>query len=194
MKKKIFSIGIISVCCALAMSSVAFASVPVSGGRLSRGVSDMCYYVDSTASSYTSYINTGIKRWTNSGYSPSNFIKMTAVSSNWATDVDYYAKNMEDMVIRSCLAETAFFSSSGSYCPSFGQYYYAEITINKDNIGDITSYQKIGTMAHEFGHALGLNENNSDTSKIMCQLDSGRTVNTVSAAEYAQVVSIYGGD
>ena len=194
MKKKIFSIGIISVCCALAMSSVAFASVPVLGGRLSRGVSDMCYYVDSTASSYTSYINTGIKRWTNSGYSPSNFIKMTAVSSNWATDVDYYAKNGKDMLIWSSLAETIFFTSSGSACGSAVQYYYAEITINKDNIGSTTSYERIGTMAHELGHAFGLNENNGDASKIMCQLDAGRTVNTVSAAEYAQVVSIYGGD
>lgn len=194
MKKKIFSIGIISVCCALAMSSVAFASVPVLGGRLSRGVSDMCYYVDSTASSYTSYINTGIKRWTNSGYSPSNFIKMTAVSSNWATDVDYYAQEMKEFISPSCLAETSYFNSNGNNCSSSTQYFFAEIMINEDTIEDITSYQKIGTMAHELGHALGLNENNSDTSKIMCRLAYGRTVNTVSAAEYAQVVSIYGGD
>lgn len=194
MKKKILSVGIISACCTFVMSNMAFAAVPVVGGKLSRGVSSMCYYVDSTASSYTSYINTGINRWTNSGYSPSNFIRMTAVSSNYATAVDYYAKNYFDFVVPSCLAETSYYTSSGSGCGGVSPYYYAEIVINNDNIVDITSYEKIGTLAHEFGHAMGLDENNSDTSKIMCQLGYGRTVNTVSAEEYAKVVSIYGGE
>ena len=104
MKKKMLKIGIISACCTIAMSAVAFASIPTVGGYLSRGVSSMCYYVDSTASSYTSYINTGINRWTNSGHSPSNFINMTAVSSNYATDVDYYAQDMNEFLIPSCIA------------------------------------------------------------------------------------------
>lgn len=194
MKKKLLSVGIISACCMLAMSSMALAAVPVLGGHLSRGVSGMCYYVDSTANTYTSYINTGISRWTNGGHSPSNFINMTAVSSNYATAVDYYAKNYKDFIAQSCLAETSYFTSSGSGCSSGIAYYYTEIVINKDNIVDATNYEKIGTMAHEFGHALGLDENNNEPSKIMCQLGSGRTVNTVSAEEYAKVVSIYGGE
>lgn len=194
MKKKITKIGIISACCTLAMSTVALATIPTIGGYLSRGVSGMCYYVDSTANSYTSYINTGINRWTNSGYSPSDFINMTAVSSNYATDVDYYAQDMEEFAIPSCLAETSYFTSSGSGSGGVSAYYFAEIVINNDTIVNRTSFEKIGTMAHEFGHALGLDENNSDPTKIMCQLGSGRTVNTVSSAEYAKVVDIYGGE
>jgi len=193
MKKKILNIGIISTCCALAMSNVAFALVPTIGGYLSRGVGKMCYYVDSSANSYTSYINTGINRWTNSGYSPSNFIKMTAVSSNYATDVDYYAVNEDDMLYPLAIAITDYYTSSGSGTTGLVPYYYAEITINKDEIGYCTNYEKIGTMAHELGHALGLEENNSNTSSIMCQLSSGRTVNTVSSEDYATVVNIYGG-
>ena len=194
MKKKMIKIGIISACCTLAMSTVALAAVPVIGGYLSRGVDSMCYYVDSTASSYTSYINTGINRWTNSGYSPSDFINMTAVSLNYATDVDYYAQGMDDFIIVSCLAETTYFSSTGSETSGVRPYYYSEIRINNDTIGSCTSYEKIGTMAHELGHAPGLDENNTNTSSIMCQLGSGRTVNTVSAEDYATVVSIYGGE
>ena len=194
MKKKILKVGMISACCTLAMSAVAYATIPVIGGYLSRGVDNMCYYVDSSASSYTSYINTGITRWTNGGHSPSNFINMTAVSSNYATDVDYYAKDMMDMFAVGALAETMYFTSSGGSSAGANPYYYAEITINIDNIADCTSYEKIGTMAHELGHALGLNENNSNPSRIMCQLGSGRTVNTVSAGEYAKVVEIYGGE
>ena len=102
MKKKLLNIGIISTCVTLALSGSVFALVPTIGGYLSRGVDDMCYYVDSSANAYTSYINTGINRWTNSGYSPRHFINMTAVSSNYATDVDYYAMNADDMIVGIC--------------------------------------------------------------------------------------------
>lgn len=194
MKKKLLNIGIISACCTLALTNVAFALVPTIGGYLSRGVDNMCYYVDSSANSYTSYINTGINRWTNSGHSPSDFINMTAVSSNYATDVDYYALGYEDFLSQFALAETSFFSSSGMGVSGLAPYYYSEIRINKDEFPSCTNYEKIGTMAHEFGHAMGLAENNSDPSSIMCQLASGRTVNTVSAEDYATVVDIYGGE
>ena len=129
MKKKILKVGMISACCTLAMSAVAFATVPVIGGYLSRGVDRMCYYVDSSASTYTSSINTSISRWTNGGHSPSDFINMTAVSSNYATDVDYYAKDMMDMISVGALAETTYFTSSGLECMGTVAYYFCEISI-----------------------------------------------------------------
>ena len=191
MKKKLLNIGIISTCVTLALSGSAFAIVPTIGGYLSRGVDDMCYYVDSSANAYTSYINTGINRWANSGYSPRHFINMTAVSSNYATDVDYYAMDAEDMLVYGAIAETLFYSSSGVCLSGNSPYYYAEISINNDIISQCTSFEKIGTMAHELGHAMGLDENNSNPNSIMCQLGSGRTVNTVSSEDYATVVGIY---
>lgn len=194
MKKNIAKIGILAACTTLAMASSAFALVPRNGGYLTRGVDNMCYYVDSSASSYTSYINTGINRWTSSGYSPSDFINMTAVSSNYATDVDYYGLDMADMYYGSSVAETYYFGSTGVQATGTGPYYFSEIAINKDMFPTCSSFEKIGTCAHEFGHAMGLDENNSDTSSIMCQSSSGRTVNTVSAEDYATVVYIYGGE
>ena len=148
MKLKLLNIGILSTCCTLAMSNVAFALVPTIGGYMSRGVSNMCYYVDSTASAYTTYINTGISRWTNGGHSPSDFINMTAVSSNYATAVDYYAYDENEFLSLFILAETSFFSSSGMSGSGVSPYYYTEISINKGSFPDCTSYEKIGTMAH----------------------------------------------
>ena len=191
MKRNILNIGILSTCCTLALSSTAFALVPTIGGYMSRGVDNMCYYVDSTASAYTSYINTGISRWTNGGHSPSDFINMTAVSSNYATAVDYYGQTEDEFLSGYSFAETVYYMSNGANTSGLGSYYYAEILINKDSIANCTSFEKIGTMAHEFGHAMGLAENNGNPSSIMCQLGAGRTVNTVSNEDYATVVSIY---
>lgn len=194
MKKKILNVGIVSLSLVLALSGISMAaSIPVIGGKFERGVSAMCYYVDSSASAYTTYINTGINRWTHSGYSPTNFIKMTAVSSNKATEVDYYGLDPLELLVYSAIAETTFFSSSGMAGSGVVPYYYTEISINNTRFPRETSDDKIGTMAHEFGHALGLSENNSDPSRIMCQLGSGRTTNTVTVEEYAKVVEIYGG-
>lgn len=194
MKKNILKVGMLAACCTLAMASSAFALVPRLGGYLSRGVDAMCYYVDSSASSYTSYINTGISRWTNNSHSPSDYINMTAVSSNYATDVDYYGLDEDDLYSSGSLAETYYFNSSGIEASDSRPYYFSEIAINKQLFPTCTSYQKIGTMAHELGHSMGLDENNSNTSSIMCQLSSGRTVNTVNSEDYATVVYIYGGE
>ena len=194
MKKNIAKIGILAACTTLAMASSAFALVPTNGGYLTRGVSKMCYYVDSSASSYTSYINTGINRWTNSGYSPSNFIKMTAVSSNYATDVDYYGLDSDELYTGGAYAETYYFGSTGVQASGTQPYYFSEIAINKDIFPLCSNFEKIGTCAHEFGHAMGLDENNSNTSSIMCQTGAGRTVNTVNSEDYATVVYIYGGE
>ena len=194
MKKNIAKIGILAACSTLAMASIAFALLPRNGGYLTRGVDSMCYYVDSSASAYTTYINTGINRWTNSGYSPSDFINMTAVSSNYATDVDYYGLDMEDMYSADSIAETYYFGSTGIQASGTEPYYFSEIAINVDEFPYCSNFEKIGTCAHEFGHAMGLDENNSDTSSIMCQTWAGRTVNTVSAEDYATVVYIYGGE
>ncbi len=49
------------------------------------------------------------------------------------------------------------------------------------------------TFAHEFGHVLGLAENNSNPSSIMCQLVHGRVATSPSADDFEGLNHIYNG-
>ncbi len=63
--------------------------------------------------------------------------------------------------------------------PNVENWLFAEIHINKPIINSLSSYDQQGTIIHEFGHAWGLAHNQTNPNSIMCQLGSGRKVNTV---------------
>lgn len=84
--KKMWILSIL-LCCLLLSTSV-FAYNPI-GGKFSRGVSNTCYYVDSTASAYTTRINAAANNWVNTGHGW-NPIYMTPVSSSYLTHMDFY--------------------------------------------------------------------------------------------------------
>jgi len=46
--------------------------------------------------------------------------------------------------------------------------------------------------AYEFGHVLGLDENNSNKNSIMCQIGGGRKVNRPQKIDSEEVVELYG--
>ena len=61
--------------------------------RYSRGVSNVCYVVNSSASAYTSYVNSAANGWVHTHYGD-NPIYMTAVSSTVGSHMDIYADNL----------------------------------------------------------------------------------------------------
>lgn len=64
----------------------------------------------------------------------------------------------------------------------------------------MTSTERIGTIAHELGHAFGLTHNNrvnnggdpAETDHIMCTYGDGRTTTYVHEEEYEEVLRING--
>lgn len=184
------------MCSAILASSVVFAAAPITYYQLQRGISRMCYYVDSSANSYVSLINTGIKRWTRSGYSPSGVITMIPVSSTSATDVDIYVEPNSFFSSPSILGKTFYFTSSGVQFPEYppypaDEYYYTEIHLHEENLEEEGDIEWIGTTAHELGHVFGLSENNTERDHIMCQTSANRETSYVHSEEYARVISLY---
>ena len=87
MKK--FFIFLTIIFCTLSSSVFAMTPTYANDAKFTRGVGNCCYYVDSSASGYTSAISSAAYNWENTGYGW-NPIYMTAVSSNYATHMDFY--------------------------------------------------------------------------------------------------------
>lgn len=143
----------------LSIVNAADLEYPLSTNRtkFTRGVTNTCYYVDSSANAYTSKINEAARSWA----SLNNPIKNTAVASNKGTHIDFYARTVsQDSAVNGTYAYTALFDDKGVKVPvtssksgAIKNYYYADIVINKSkDANKITS----GIMGHEMGHAYGL--------------------------------------
>ena len=87
MKK--FFIFLTIVLCTLSSSVFAMTPTYANDAKFTRGVGNCCYYVDSSASGYTSAINDAAYNWENTGFGW-NPIYMHAVASNYATHIDFY--------------------------------------------------------------------------------------------------------
>ena len=156
------------------------------GGRLINGPRNITYTVNGGASPYTPNINPAANNWMYTGYD--NPIYMTAVSSTTGSTVDIYSYNDS---VSSTIAYTIFFNKNNQQQNPSSNYWWNKIFLNNKYIND-TSINHNAVMAHEFGHVLGLGENNKNVNSIMCQTGAGRKVNKPQKVDSEEVVSIYG--
>ncbi|MBQ8379590.1 MAG: hypothetical protein IJX34_02120, partial [Clostridia bacterium] len=90
LKKIALAVTILNVCVGSSVFATMTPTYP-NATKYSRGVSNCCYYVDSTASSYTNSINAAADNWVDTGYGW-NPIYMTPVGSNYGTHMDFYGR------------------------------------------------------------------------------------------------------
>lgn len=152
--------------------------------RFTRGVGNTCYYVDSTASAYTSYINAAAYNWEVTGHG-ANPIYTTAVSSNKGTHIDVYAENFTDEYAYKAYAYTTIWASDARQLSFNGteNYFYTEIMINKNM--SISNY----VLIHEMGHCFGLDDVNNVNS-VMHWSDGGNA-RTVQACDNETINYLY---
>lgn len=152
--------------------------------KYSRAITNACYWVDSSAAVFTSHINAAAADWTRYD----NPLKMTAVSSSYATHMDFYGKSNDFLGNDGTLGITYHYKNGGAYIdPNNGSWFYVDIYLNLDRL-PLHNIQ--GTAAHEIGHALGLAHWNSYAYSIMAQ-SSSRIVETVQPIDNQHLNEIY---
>ncbi len=150
------------------------AMSPVYGHVLDDGVSNVKVWLDySTGVGYwETYIRNGANNWMYPGWS--NPIYMNIVSSNYGSDIDFYRKSQQQFNNMGWGGQAAV---ALHYVPGVrvsaydSDWDYAAIHINHDAYAssNMSNEAALGCTIHEYGHALGLTENNSNPYSVMSQ-------------------------
>lgn len=129
------------------------------------------YWISNLDSNYSSYVNNAVDLWVNTDIYTSISIRETSTQSDSSFDIydEYLGSNV--------LGMTLFWRYSNEIDLSNGaltqNYGWTQIKLNTNVLNYQTNSQKIATIEHEFGHAMGLSHNQVGYS-IMCQLGEGR--------------------
>lgn len=197
MKKKIRICCLLLILCGIvSLLKGVYAMTPTypNDMKFSRGVGNVCYYVDSSANSYINYINTAINNWVDTGYGW-NPIYVTPVSSNYATHIDVYSKNIytSDVLQNNMLGFTSFWDINSNpiakyenEVPPKRNYYYTEIEMNSSKSNSFT----VGAVSHELGHAFGLNHSPKSDS-VMYYLYENAPIRYVSKDDHDTINYLY---
>jgi len=132
-------------------------ATPAHPYKNTKGIANRTYYIDSTASNYSTFINNGAASW-----SPT--ITLTQTSSNTA-DVRFSAKDFNQFpppYQANWAAVTWDYNSSNTNIDyDIYNWDYAKIEINSNSgafsSSNLNDKQRNGCIAHELGHAFGLN-------------------------------------
>ncbi len=189
--RKFFICFILTIC---VFSCSVFAMTPTytNDAKYSRGVSNACYYIDGTASGYTSNINSAANNWVDTGYGW-NPIYMTAVSSNYATHMDFYGRTPQSDVHLNgdVLGYATFWYTDGTLVAKRGSsptenYFYSELVFNTS----ASQSYDARVAKHEMGHAFGLAHNSSFYS-IMFGNVNYMQVSTVQQCDHDTINYLY---
>ena len=149
------------------------------------------YWIDSSASEYTSLISQARYNWVNTSsiLTTSILIRQNSVQSSSVFDI---YKRQEFASSSTKLAISYFYDTSNQNIgtPTY-DYKWTEIVLNTSNFDALSDFNKLGTITHEFGHCMGL-AHTTNRSRIMCKVGDGRYVNTPTYADLETINHIYG--
>lgn len=160
--------------------------------KFSRGVSNTCYWIHSSASQYVMNVITAASNWMYTGWA--NPIYMTNVTSNYATHMDIYAKNsLEDSLLDfNTHAYVGFWNINNGRVSTAGQgptidYFFTDIRINMLNF---PTEKRNLILTHEMGHAFGLSHT-GNVNSIMYPDTKGIRVSKVQKADNDAINYLY---
>jgi predicted Zn-dependent protease len=98
----------------------------------------------------------------------------------------YYGKYFATEII----AQTKLYNF-GVEVDGTNDYAWAKILLNQPIYDTQSPFNKQGSIAHEMGHAFGLDHMNDETDNLMCQLKYNRSVNKPDTASIAGINFLY---
>jgi len=166
------------------------------GNKLNGGVGNWYtgtyrYYWYDSSNSYASNINASIYKWNHTGSILITKINFMSTSYKPASVSDFYkttepntgANGYTLFYVGSSTTPISPFSSNWDWCRIYlNTTYYDALSTNE---------LKQGVICHEFGHVMGLYENNSNPSSIMCQSAYGRSVTSPQLDDLQGINSMY---
>lgn len=175
----------------------------LNGGVGNYGYSTRNYWIDSSASGYTTIIDNAVSTWVHTT-SRLNITTPISLSRTTVKSSSYFDVYLEEMPgSSSTVAGTYIYVKNvGCINPDLEapnqNYSWTEIILNSNsfpnlqvNNGLTTAENQQGTVAHEFGHAMGLAHSNNNPDVIMCQLKYGRRVYMPMADDANGINSLY---
>ncbi len=176
----------------VALAFTTFNNHVLNGGVGNYGYNNRYYYITSSAGGYSSLITSAMNDWiyTTSRLgitTPVSFLRTYTQSSSV---MDIYAGYYKDPSY-GIVGYTTFWIYGTQIDPMASNWGWGKIRLNQPNYDWLSAYDKQGTAAHEMGHVMGLNENNSNPGSVMCQLAYGRYVNSAQADDCNGINYLY---
>lgn len=146
------------------------------GYKLVSGVTYKKYYISSTASDFTSNIETAINQWMYP-IGMTNKINFTKTTDYMNSQMDVFAEYRSSGTHSNANGWTEFGYRNPPRQLTYPDSNYdgGIIYLNIYNVTANTT-RTVGVIAHEMGHVFGLHENNANQYAVMCQEAYGRLV------------------
>jgi Matrixin len=181
-KRTVFLSFIAAIAVLLSLSANAWAYTTYNGHVLNGGVGNYgstprYYYITYTASDHTDDITNAVSTWihTTSRIGVTTPIYWARTTTQSASVMDWYHNVYYD-VGTGIIATTDQLLNNQVISPYNSNWAWCKVKLNTPVYDPLSSYNEEGSCAHEMGHVMGLGHT-SVTSRVMCQLQDGRTVN-----------------
>lgn len=133
--------------------------------RMIGGVSGRDYYLESSATTYSSIISEAMDAWIYANWSNPILFYDRGLSSNTSITFKGYSTIPN---APSANAMVKHYSASGIYMPQpSANWKYCDVLISQTKFSQITSREKLITIVHELGHCFGLQHETSNRGVIM---------------------------
>jgi hypothetical protein len=170
----------------------------LNGGVGNYGYTNRYYWVDSTASGYSTRIQDAVNSWIYTsatvGVSTPISILKTTTKSNGTFEVHYNA-------ISGTISPGACYQYTyqTQIDPNSSNWGWAKVILNSNTFYSLLATEQQASIAHEFGHAMGLNHTleilgaypPNDPNRIMTPSDMGRTTIIPTAGDLQVINHLY---